>query len=101
MTRQVIPRREVSKMKVYVKATGDPDWENEIADYPLFGDNWTVEVQEGLLIFKKLTGKLANGIPVLDIGVCARFQIVWDEGVPDLEWLREATFLDVLEKFAR
>lgn len=88
-------------MKIYVKATDDPDWEREIVDYPLFGDSWTVEVQEGFLVFKKLTGKMLNGIPVLDIGLCPRFEIVWDEGVPDLEWLRDASFLEVMEKFAR
>lgn len=88
-------------MKVYVKATGDPCWENEVNDYPVFDDNWTVQVEEGFLIFKKLTGKLANGIPVLDIGLCPRFEIVWDKGIPDLDWLREATFLEAVEKLAK
>ncbi|MCK1985187.1 MULTISPECIES: hypothetical protein [Peribacillus] len=88
-------------MKVYVIATGDPCWENEVTDYPVFGDSWIVEIQEGFLTFKKLTDKRVNGLPVLDIGVCPRFEIVWDKGVPDLEWLRRATLLEVMEKFAR
>lgn len=52
-------------MKVFVIATGDPCWENEVSDYPMFGDNWTVQLEEGFLIFKKLTGKWRMVYPYL------------------------------------
>ncbi|MDW7616985.1 hypothetical protein SC499_20265 [Peribacillus simplex] len=89
-------------MKVYVIATDDPCWENETNDYPMFGDDWTVQLREGFLNFQKITGELANGVPVLDIATCPRFEILWDdEEIPDLTWLREATFMEVMEKFAK
>ncbi|MFB6800834.1 hypothetical protein ACFCVU_06415 [Peribacillus butanolivorans] len=57
--------------------------------------------KKDFLFLKKLTDKRVNGLPVLDIGVCPRFEIVWNKGVPDLEWLHRATFLEVMEILAR
>ncbi|MEJ9228920.1 hypothetical protein LAV79_05365 [Peribacillus butanolivorans] len=88
-------------MMVYVIATDDECWENETNDYLMFADKWTVEVSEGLLYFKKITGKLADGTPVLDLATCKRFEVVWDKGIPNLDWLHSATFLEAIEKFAK
>ncbi|MFJ7855276.1 hypothetical protein ACIQX3_21295 [Peribacillus frigoritolerans] len=88
-------------MKVRVIATDDVCWENETNDYPMFAGKWAVEVSEGLLYFKKIIGQLSNGTPVLDLATCKRFEVVWDKGIPDLEWLQSATFLEAIEKFAK
>ncbi|MFE4812785.1 hypothetical protein ACFQ9Y_16850 [Peribacillus simplex] len=88
-------------MNIYVIATDDECWENETKDYPIFADKWAVEVSEGLLNFRKITGKLADGTPVLDLATCSRFEVVWDKGIPDLDWLRGATFLEAIEILAK
>ncbi|AZV45183.1 hypothetical protein BAOM_4604 [Peribacillus asahii] len=90
-------------MKVYVLATGDPDWQNIMADYKPFGGGWVVAVNEEYLSFYKLTGKLADGTPVLDIGTCERFDVYWRHGLnePDFDWLIGATFIEAIEKLKR
>ncbi|PJN90594.1 hypothetical protein [Bacillus sp. mrc49] len=94
----------IQKAPVYFENPTDPDWgEDIIVNAYVIGEDWTIEISPESWTFRKVTGRLADGTPKVDLEATSYINIGLDYEAEevDLNWLMSASLMEIVEKLAK